>query len=506
MTVLLGVSVGTRAVRTARPRPEQFTPRAADPPDRIADVDRPLFFRNEFIDSVGHDLSHLAAESIEAATVSEPELATGITYRDPRQADALHHALAGANLQNYRLVHEVDAVVEYLATTGEAGKCRTVALFDLGSSGLTVSVVDLIDRTVIASERTGDYSGDRFDGYVRDNQLQRLGKQASDPDMPQFEMRCRTAKERLSTQDAVCLPDAGGMILLSRDNFELSIVDVLDEAVEFARAVMIGANVPIDAVVLIGGGARMPIVQTRVGPLLELPSIVPIEPETVAARGAALAARPQSRARTRSSSAGSRPIVAASDAADRMGSKESVVLSASEPAAGAAAAPGTSADPVPFRLKNIYWLDADYDDDDGEDDRTRARRRLRTGGVVGLGLAAVVGVSGFMLTHEDSPQVVDTSVSRTQSQAPTATTTPEVAPSPPVLPPPLPEPETTIEQTTVPEAEDYEEPGTTVPTTTADSAPTEEPAPPAEPPPPPPPPPLIPGLPDFTLPVFPPLP
>ncbi|MGV8873812.1 MAG: Hsp70 family protein [Rhodococcus sp. (in: high G+C Gram-positive bacteria)] len=654
-------------MRTAQPRAEQFSAPVADASGLVTDIERPLFFRNELIDSVGGDLPHLAAESIGAAAETEPELATGVAYRDPRQADALHAALAGAHLHNYHLVHEVEAVVEYLAATGEARNCSSVALFDLGSSGLTVSVVDLVQRTVTASQRSGEYSGDLLDAYVRNNQLERLGKQSTDPDIALFEKRCRIAKERLSTQDAVCLPDASGMILLSRENFELLITDLLDEAIEFARGVMVGANVPIDAVVLIGGGARMPIVQKRVGPLLELPSIVPTEPETVAARGAALAARPHSRTRTAPrpaadpsrrattpvrpptrvdagpsegsvhpsapagqpasslASAGltspplaapvrpiparteslhaappapaatpsatrpvpARPWIAAapteatgtatpteatgtaagfessrfsdsvvdssdSDAVESVSQSavvddlsgdhvqgarvdgEVVALStnAGEPTAEGAVGPPEVAEtvavetvsqvsetrantddsgvddgkPVPFQLKNVYWLDADYDDDDGEDDRTRARRRLRTGGVLALGLAAVVGVSGFMLTNQNTPQVVDTSVSRTQAEVPPVTTVPPTSALPaPVLPPPA--PETTVEPTTVPpETEVYQEPVTTVPTTTETTV-EPAPAPPVEtiPPTTQQPPPLIPGFPDFTLPGFPPI-
>jgi hypothetical protein len=481
---------------------------------------------------------------------------------------------------------------------------------------LTVSVVDLIARTVTASQRSGSYSGDLIDAYVRNNQLQRLGKPATDPDIALFEKRCRIAKERLSTQDAVCLPDASGMILLSRENFELLITDLLDEAIEFAREVMIGANVPIDAVVLIGGGARMPIVQQRVGPLLELPSIVPTEPETVAARGAALAARPNSRTRTapdrtardaqasvprrrhtdsaavvppapvappvpvvppapepmmpaRSESQHAAPPVAtpsstrpvparpwiaaasitesasaatgfeSSKFADapadipepstveaQPSSESTAVHEFSENGVGEvsalaveapavqpvlhASATDAAADtvedgkPVPFQLKNIYWLDADYDDDDGEDDRTRARRRLRTGGVLAFCAAAVVAVSGFMFTHQNSPQVVDTSVSRDQTDTPVVTTVPTTTPAPVLLPPPpAPEPTTTVEPTTEQPETTWEQPVTTTETTTVEPPPAPvESVPPVttqQPPP------LIPGFPDFTLPGFPPI-
>ncbi|MBY4383438.1 Hsp70 family protein [Rhodococcus fascians] len=620
MTVLLGVSMGTRAVRTAQPRADQFGASGDTSSALVTDVERPLFFRNELIDSATGDLPHLAAESIGAAAEVEPELSTGIAYRDPRQADALRAAFAGAHLNNYHLVPEVEAVIEYLAVTGEARGAGSVALFDLGSSGLTVSVVDLIARTVTASQRSGSYSGDLIDAYVRNNQLQRLGKPATDPDIALFEKRCRIAKERLSTQDAVCLPDASGMILLSRENFELLITDLLDEAIEFAREVMISANVPIDAVVLIGGGARMPIVQQRVGPLLELPSIVPTEPETVAARGAALAARPNSRTRTapdrtardaqasvprrrhtdsaavvppapvappvpvvppapepmmpaRSESQHAAPPVAtpsstrpvparpwiaaasiteSASAATGFESSKFADAPADTPEPSTVEAPPSSestavheisengvgevsavaveapavqpvshtsatdaaADtvedgkPVPFQLKNIYWLDADYDDDDGEDDRTRARRRLRTGGVLAFCAAAVVAVSGFVFTHQNSPQVVDTSVSRDQTDTPVVTTVPTTTPAPVLLPPPpppppAPEPTTTVEPTTEQPETTWEQPVTTTETTTVEPPPAPvESVPPVttqQPPP------LIPGFPDFTLPGFPPI-
>lgn len=159
--------------------------------------------------------------------------------------------------------------------------------------------------------------------------------------------------------------------------------------------------------------------------------------------------------------------------------------------------------PVPFQLKNIYWLDADYDDDDGEDDRTRARRRLRTGGVLAFCAAAVVAVSGFMFTHQNSPQVVDTSVSRDQTDTPVVTTVPTTTPAPVLLPPPpAPEPTTTVEPTTEQPETTWEQPVTTIETTVEPPPAPVESVPPVttqQPPP------LIPGFPDFTLPGFPPI-
>lgn len=632
MTVLLGVSMGAHAVRMALPRngaaaaPSRQTSRRTGP--------QQLFFKNQVIDTVDDDVEYLAAESIGAvAAESEPSMATGVAYRDAHQADTLHRALEHRHLNNYHLVHEVEAVVEYLVASGEASGYGTVALFDLGSSGLNVSVVDLAARRVFVTRRSSEFSGDHFDDILRDNQLERLGKSRDAADIELFSRRCRVAKERLSSNDAVCLPDASGMILLSRETYETLIEDEVDRAIEFAREVMISAHVPIDAVVLIGGSSRTPLIRTRVGPSLELPALAPNEPESVAARGAALSARPAEdegahdayveralptpqpafvaaadtpepeMATPTSHAAGSHAagsVIAGSNgagsngvAANGAGSDAAMFAGAvsagavatavapsslassslasssgfgstalrssssggastgtltrerdtttipplapsrtepeatgpepEEPSTGEshAEAPAENVDGAPskpkhFALQNVYWLDADYEDDDGEDDSERRSRLVRSWSVVGVAAAAVIAISGFLLTRPSDGPAVDTAVNDAPADSvapsPPVADTPEApAPPPEQLPPPeeLPPPPEVIPEPAN-EVPQVAEPVYTPPPqdtwTPEPPAPEPAPEPTAElPPPAPEPPPLIPGLPNFTLPTIPPL-
>lgn len=596
MTVLLGVSMGAHAVRMALPRNG-----TAVLPPRVLEAPQQLFFRNQVIDTVDDDVEYLAAESISAvAAESEPSMSTGVAYRDEHQADTLVRALDNQHLHNYRLVHEVEAVVEYLVASGEAAGFSSVALYDLGSSGLNVSVVDLDSRRVVTTRRTTEFSGDRFDEILRDNQLQRLHKPLDAPDIDLFTRRCRVAKERLSGNDAVCLPDESGMILLSRDSYETLITDEVDRSIEFARDVLIAAHVPIDAVVLVGGGSRIPLVRKRVGPSLDLPALTPNEPESVAARGAALSARPAEgqgakgqgaegqgakghvAAPSRPSASGSpngrpvpaRPAAFAAPAAPRPTDATPTIsisrddLPADLPplvsaaALSAASAPSRATPPphtpppltpppVPpteqapptepepeepsssvsqrsvsqrsvserpvseqpaseqpvahFALKNVYWLDAAYEDDDGEDESERTRRRVRSWSVVGVAAAAVIALSGFLLTRPSSePAVVDTAVTQAPSAA--ATTPPSAAPSTPVAPVAPPPVTTTTEAPAPTEATVAPQQPQSVETQVTETQQEPPPAPTQQvPEPAPAPPPLIPGLPDFTLPTIPPL-
>nr|WP_296773672.1 Hsp70 family protein [Rhodococcus sp. (in: high G+C Gram-positive bacteria)] len=594
MTVLLGVSMGAHAVRMALPRnAAPVAPVVSS--SRVLEAPQQLFFRNQVIDTVDDDVEYLAAESISAlAAESEPHMATGVAYRDAHQADTLHRALEHQHLHNYHLVHEVEAVVEYLIASGEAAGHSTVALYDLGSSGLNVSVVDLADRRVITTRRSTEFSGDLFDAILRDNQLERLGKASDASDIDLFTRRCRVAKERLSGNDAVCLPDESGMILLSRDSYETLITDEVDRSIEFAREVLISANVPIDAVVLIGGGSRIPLVHNRVGPSLDLPALTPVEPESVAARGAALSARPLDGQRAdRPTPSARAPIAAAAGAGvagvtaprptdatptiaisrsdlpselpplDLLPTHASAsVATASVPTASVATAsvataparpapsrpvplrpastPTSSPAPQPgpliseaptrsepeaedssapagqrhFALKNVYWLDADYEDDDGEDESVRKRRLVRSWSIVGVAAAAVIAVSGFLLTRPSAePAVVDTAVTQAPATTAAATTpavtTPAPAPSAvPLVPPPSPAPATTTEAPAAPETTVVQQQPENSPTQEAPQAPVvvePAPAPAPVPAPAPAPAPLIPGIPGFTLPTIPPL-
>ena len=101
-----------------------------------------------------------------------------------------------------------------------------------------------------------------------------------------------SAKEQLSTSTAVALPAREGLVLLSRENFEDLITVPIEDSARALRDTVTSADKPVDAVVAVGGGARIPLIAAVLERWTNLPVVVPDEPEAVAARGAALLARP----------------------------------------------------------------------------------------------------------------------------------------------------------------------------------------------------------------------
>ncbi|MFD4295073.1 Hsp70 family protein [Rhodococcus sp. NPDC058532] len=286
MSAVLGVSVGASAVRMATRT------------DHYHSADQPGAFEQQAVDVVTGPVEDVAAQSI--GVLLEHEWhgdigATGIVYGSGVDADAIHAAMARQHLWNYQLVPEAAAVVTLLESVGQLGPdTHTLVLYDLGSTGVTISVVDRYTRSVITSERSDVVGGDQFDALIAEQQVRERGHERPVDTWAAAELtaRCRTAKEQLSTIGAVCLPGDRGLILLNRERFDALIRVPVEGSARLAREVIAASGRRPDVLVFLGGGARIPLVQSVLQGWLALPIVQPPEPEMVAAQGAALLAAP----------------------------------------------------------------------------------------------------------------------------------------------------------------------------------------------------------------------
>jgi molecular chaperone HscA len=287
MSAVLGVSVGSSAVRMARP----------DVASRRGPGGVEAFQR-QVIATVPHRAEETAAQSIGVLLAQGGETvgATGVAYATQRQADAMQQAMARQRLHNYHLIPASTAAIVRLEATGEIYDYRTLVLYDLGSSGLTVSVVDRASGDVLATERSTEVAGDYFDWLISEHQAgaQGIVSPVGADEATAFNDRCRFAKEQLSASEAIAVPSEAGLILLSRETFESMIVVPVEGSARFARGVIAASGRYPDAVVLLGGGAHIPLVQSILRTWLNLPTVVPAEPEMVTAQGAAMLATPVS--------------------------------------------------------------------------------------------------------------------------------------------------------------------------------------------------------------------
>ncbi|GAA5047675.1 Hsp70 family protein [Nocardia callitridis] len=284
MSSVLGVSVGAGAVRMARPH-------AANPHGPIAAHS----FDIQTIPVGEQNVEELATEAIGVTLASTPGIgATAIAYRSDQHARTIRAGMARQQLTNYDLVPEITAALEFVQSTGDVRGISSLVVYDLGASGLTVSVVDAHTREVRHSERTSDISGDYIDSLIREQQLAsgRIAHPTDSEGLAALDALCREAKEQLSTNTAVALPSEQGLVLLAQENFESLIMLAIESSARMARDVIVRSDRPVHGVLAIGGGSRIPLVAKVLERWMAVPVVVPESPETVAARGAALLARP----------------------------------------------------------------------------------------------------------------------------------------------------------------------------------------------------------------------
>ncbi|MFE3545247.1 Hsp70 family protein [Nocardia sp. NPDC059177] len=284
MSSVLGVSVGAGTVRLARPQhggPHGFVP--------------PYTFEVQTLAMPEQRAEEAAADAIAAMLAAAPEVgATTITFRSDPQARAIRAAMARRQLTNYQLVPEAVAAVHFAHATTDMREVSTLAVYDLGSSGLTVSVVNARTSDVYQCERISDISGDYLDSLVREQQIAsgRIAHPADPAGLAALDALCRAAKEQLSNSNAVAMPSEQGLVLLTQENFEALMMLAIESSARMTRDAIIRSQHPVQAVLVLGGGARIPLIARVLERTIGVPVIVPAEPETALARGAALLARP----------------------------------------------------------------------------------------------------------------------------------------------------------------------------------------------------------------------
>lgn len=248
-------------------------------------------------DEANADLGELVASAIEMMTTQVPREAVqlngiAVAYRDREQTHSIRSAV-GTHRRDLRLVPEAAAALCYLQHTGDVAHLDTLAICDFGASGLTVTVVDQTDGTVLEAQRTEAISGNAIDELVYHLLARRhnLGDRGRRPNRGMLTVRGRTAKEHLSTSHAVTIDHvAGRPVELTRDDLENLISGLLREAAEFTAKVLANAPRRPQLLAAIGGGANIPAVSAVLAQELGISVLAVDEPESAIAKGAALLA------------------------------------------------------------------------------------------------------------------------------------------------------------------------------------------------------------------------
>lgn len=286
MSTVFGFSIGAEAIRILRIVDD--LPEGGERGGRSKEVD--LHFSSRSIPVVGLAHHHAIAEAVaDLATVNRSPLV--IACPDDRLGRSVQAELRVAELPEVRFVSEAEAVLEFVNTSGAVRGFRNLLIYDLGKTGLTVSIVDIASGRLQSSLRTTRISGDLLDHLV----VERVRGSNSDAgiglerDGLTWTEYGREIKESLSRTLEYRVSESTP-IVLTRFEFEDMTRGLVASTVSVINEAALRAECRPDVVVMVGGGARIPLIEVVLRQL-SIPVIRPAEPELVAGKGAALWAR-----------------------------------------------------------------------------------------------------------------------------------------------------------------------------------------------------------------------
>lgn len=203
-----------------------------------------------------------------------------------------------------RLVSDAVAALTALHVNPGLPAVGVVALLDFGGGGTSITLADAAASfEPIDTVRYTDFSGDQLDQALLAHVLDGMtGAAELDPagtaavgSLSQLREQCRQAKEALSADDAtefdVELPGYASTVRVTRAEFEelvgpglVGVCSELDDVLSRNRIQW----ADVTTVALVGGGARIPLIASRLTEHTQVPLVVSPVPALDAAVGAAI--------------------------------------------------------------------------------------------------------------------------------------------------------------------------------------------------------------------------
>ena len=222
----------------------------------------------------------------------------------PYKRALLADALAAAGLPDVMLVTDTAAAAAAVVPLAPA-EARTVAVYDLGGETFDAAVMTTADGTeyrIIGAPQQIDWlGGSDFDQAVFSRvhscaglNTQELGDAEGKAALSRIRQDCIEAKLILSldteTTIPVLLPRRRTRVRLVRSEFEELIRGVIEETLDATHRAIASAGLvaeDVDAIVLVGGSSRIPLVAQMLSAEFSRPIVVDTDPAASISLGAA---------------------------------------------------------------------------------------------------------------------------------------------------------------------------------------------------------------------------
>lgn len=245
--------------------------------------------------SLVRDAEAYLGEKVTEAVISVP------AYFNNTQRKATHLAGELAGLKVERLINEPTAAALAYGLHKEEAETKFL-VFDLGGGTFDVSIVELFSGIIEVRSSAGDnfLGGEDFSAALEDAMKGKLWKDfevdAARFDSTQahaFHESVQTLKHDLSAQSEATFSFENVKIPFSRTDFETLVRPLLDRLQSPLAQALSDARIrpqELDAVILVGGATRMPVIQSEIAKMLGLFPQSTVHPDEAVAIGCGIQA------------------------------------------------------------------------------------------------------------------------------------------------------------------------------------------------------------------------
>ncbi|RAK66800.1 Fe-S protein assembly chaperone HscA [Hymenobacter edaphi] len=262
---------------------------------RVADrFYSPIELSSEILKELRARAEHALKTPVNKAVITVP------AYFNDSQRQATRDAGRLAGLEVLRIVNEPTAAALAYGIGLNPEEEKTVAVYDLGGGTFDISILSLHQGIFEVLSTNGDtyLGGDDFDRAIVNHWVHRHELQQAVADSPQLKQRLRLlaeqAKRYLSDNDLFGAQlDQANNLTLNRQEFDELIRPLVERTIDSCRRALSDAKLPadkLDAVLLVGGSTRVPLVYDSVSAFFGQPANASLNPDEVVALGAAIQA------------------------------------------------------------------------------------------------------------------------------------------------------------------------------------------------------------------------
>lgn len=233
---------------------------------------------------------HILKTNVSKAVITVP------AYFNDAQRQATRDAGRLAGLDVLRIVNEPTAAsLAYGLGTKHDGE-KTIAVYDLGGGTFDISILNLTNGIFEVLATNGDtyLGGDDMDNALAMLWAQEMNADTADKNLLQeLRVTAEAAKVHLTDNESYVGAVAGKPVSISRARFNELISPLVDKTMTACANAMRDAGLgidKIDAVVMVGGSTRVPLVKERVKAFFGQDVHDKLNPDEVVALGAAVQA------------------------------------------------------------------------------------------------------------------------------------------------------------------------------------------------------------------------